>query len=234
MLILQNAGATPRTALPQFHQHSTRIVIILGTLALICSAMAIQPAADTAKADTLNKAAVAVTVMQDSIGNSAGLDTVSAESVQDTIVRRRKAVVYSDAYGTRATIHRRLSYTMVPLFAISYFTGDQLFKNGSNSSSLVINAHRASATAVSVLFAVNAVTGGINLWQGRNDPIDRKRKLLHSALFIASSAGFTYAGAVLADQAERSLVKRKQHREVNLISMGLSIGSVLIMMVPHD
>lgn len=218
----------------QFHLHSTAIVITLGSLALIYSAIAMQPATDTTKADTLNKSMVAISVMQDSVGNESGVDTVSLQTSQDTIVRRRKAVVYSDAYGTRATIHRRLSYTMVPLFALSYFTGDQLFKNGPNSSSFVIDAHRASATAVSVLFAVNAVTGGINLWQGRHDPIDRKRKLLHSALFIASSAGFTYAGAVLADQAERSLDKRKQHRQVNLISMGLSIGSVLVMMVPHD
>ncbi|MEP6780066.1 MAG: hypothetical protein ABJC26_09270 [Gemmatimonadaceae bacterium] len=209
-------------------------MITLGTLALICSVTAIQPAADTTTADTLNRAAVTTAVVQDSIENDTGLNMAGVQAPQDTLVRRRKAVVYSDAYGTRATIHRRLSYAMVPLFAISYFTGDQLFKNGSNSSSFVINAHRASATAVSVLFAVNAVTGGINLWQGRHDPIDRKRKLLHSALFIASSAGFSYAGAVLANQAETSLAKRNQHKQLNLISMGLSIGSVVVMMVPHD
>ncbi|MEP6762915.1 MAG: hypothetical protein ABJB66_01330 [Gemmatimonadaceae bacterium] len=153
---------------------------------------------------------------------------------QDTLQRRRAAVTYSDAYGTRAMIHRRLSYAMVPLFAISYFTGDKLFKDGPNASSFIINTHRASATAVSVLFGVNAVTGGINMWEGRHDSTERKRKLLHSALFLASTAGFTYAGAVLADQAENSLAKRKEHRTVNLISMGLSISSVLVMIVPHD
>ena len=153
--------------------------------------------------------------------------------VPDTTPRRR-AVVYSDAYGTRATIHRRLSYSMLPLFAISYFTGDQLFKNGPSASSLIRNGHRASATAVSVLFAVNAVTGGINLWEGRHDPIQRKRKILHSALFVAASAGFSYAGSVLANQAETSLIKRQDHRNLNLISMGLSAGSVLVMMVGND
>ena len=228
-------------------------MITLSTLALLWSAAAIQPAvASTVRPDSLRgrdvqqPSAQTDTSATDSTKlrtNNAPLPATTLDSLkngigapdkQDTTVRRRKAVVYSDAYGTRATIHRRLSYAMVPLFALSYFTGDKLFKDGATSSSLVIDAHRASATAVSVLFAVNAVTGGINLWQGRNDPIDRKRKLLHSALFIASSAGFTYAGAVLADQAERSLAKRQQHRQMTLISMGLSIGSVLVMMAPHD
>ncbi|MEO7362034.1 MAG: hypothetical protein ABI120_17010 [Gemmatimonadaceae bacterium] len=151
-------------------------------------------------------------------------------SSSDTITRRR-ALQYSDWYGTRASIHRRLSYAMLPLFAASYISGDKLFKEGSTASSLTKNVHRGSATAVSALFAVNTLTGGINLWQSRNDPAMRKRKLLHTVLFTAATAGFTYAGVVLADQAETSLSKRQAHRNVNLVSMGLSSASVLIMMV---
>ena len=123
---------------------------------------------------------------------------------------------------------------MLPLFALSYFTGDQLFKNGPAASSLVKNLHRGSATAVSVLFAVNTVTGGLNLWEGRHDPTERKRKILHSVLFAAASGGFAYAGAVLANQAETSLIKRRDHRTVNFVSMGVSAASVLVMMVGRD
>ncbi|MEO8000209.1 MAG: hypothetical protein ABI852_22355 [Gemmatimonadaceae bacterium] len=160
--------------------------------------------------------------------------SVTALTAQDTLPRRRIPVDYSEWYGTRATIHRRLSYTMLPLFAASYISGDKLFKEGSTASGLTKNVHRASATAVSALFAVNTVTGGINLWQSRHDPIDRKRKIVHTLLFTAASAGFTYAGVVLADQAETSLSKRQAHRNVNLVSMGLSSASVLVMMVGHD
>ncbi len=149
----------------------------------------------------------------------------------DTIPRRRAAIQYSDWYGTRAAIHRRLSYAMLPLFAASYISGDKLFKEGSTASLLTKDVHRGSATAVSVLFAVNTLTGGVNLWQSRNDPAMRKRKILHSVLFTAATAGFAYAGAVLANQAETSLSKRQAHRNLNLVSMGLSSASVLVMMV---
>ena len=160
----------------------------------------------------------------DSTSTSRALD-------QDTLPRRRVSVQYSEGYGTRAAIHRRLSYTMLPLFAASYFSGEKLFKEGSTASSFTKYAHRGSATAVTVLFGVNAVTGGINLWQGRHDPAMRKRKILHAVLFTAASAGFSYAGSVLANQAETSLSKRQAHRNLNLFSMGLSGASVLLMTV---
>lgn len=167
----------------------------------------------------------------------AQIDTVRKPIVPpisaDTLSRRRPAAVqYGDWYGTRATIHRRLSYAMLPLFAASYISGDKLFSEGSTASGLTKNIHRASATGVSVLFAANTVTGGMNMWQSRHDPTERKRKLLHTVLFTAATAGFTYAGVVLADQAETSLSKRQAHRNLNLVSMGLSSASVLVMMVP--
>jgi hypothetical protein len=146
-------------------------------------------------------------------------------------VRRRHAIVYSEWYGTRATIHRRLSYTMIPLFALSYFTGQKLFNEGTHASDVTLALHQGSAGAVSVLFGLNTITGGINLWQGRHDPAQRKRKILHAVLFTAASAGFAYAGVVLADGARYSLSKRTAHRNMTLFSMGLSVSSVLVMMV---
>lgn len=150
---------------------------------------------------------------------------------QDTIPRRRASISYSDGYGTRATIHKTLAWAMLPLFAASYISGDKLFEQGSTASNVTKYVHRGAATGVSVLFAANTVTGGINLWQSRNDPAMRKRRFLHAALFTAATAGFTYAGVVLADQAETSLSKRQAHRTVNLFSMGLSTASALVMLV---
>lgn len=151
---------------------------------------------------------------------------------QDTIPRRRRvAVDYSEGYGRRLTLHRRLSYAMLPLFAASYFSGDQLFQKGREAPGWARSTHRPAATGAAVLFGANTVTGAWNLWEGRRDPNGRTRRLLHAALFTGASAGFTYAGAVLAEEAERSGEKRRQHRAVNLTSMGVATASWLLMLV---
>ncbi len=151
---------------------------------------------------------------------------------QDTIPKpRAKAVVYSDAYGTRLTIHRRLSWAMLPLFAASYVSGDQLLKKGSDAPSWARNLHGPAATGSAVLFGANTITGSLNLWEGRSDPNGRTRRILHGVLFTAASAGFVYAGTQLADEAEQSRDKRTQHRNVALGSMGVSTVSWLIMLV---
>jgi len=45
------------------------------------------------------------------------------------------------------------------------------------------------------------------LWEARHDPIYRRRRLLHSALFLAATAGFADAGTVLADEADRAMLR---------------------------
>lgn len=151
---------------------------------------------------------------------------------QDTIPKpRARAVAYSDAYGTRLTIHRRLSWAMLPLFAASYLSGDQLLKKGTDAPGWARNLHGPAATGSAVLFGANTITGGLNLWEGRADPNGRTRRIVHSVLFTAASAGFVYAGTRLADDAEESQDKRRQHRNVALGSMGVSTVSWLIMLI---
>lgn len=160
-----------------------------------------------------------------------GLTRTADDAPQDTVRRRPRAVVYSDGYATRLKIHRTLSWAMLPLFAASYFSGDQLLEHGSDAPSWARNLHPAAATSTAVLFGVNTVTGTWNLWEGRHDPNGRTRRFLHGALFMAASGGFAYAGTRLADEAEQSGAKRRQHRNVNLASMGVSTASWLIMLV---
>ncbi len=156
-------------------------------------------------------------------------DTISPA---DTIRRpRQKAIVYSDAYGTRLTIHRRLSWAMLPLFAASYFSGDQLIKDPNGAPQWARTLHRPAATGAALLFGANSVTGYWNLWEGRHDPNNRTRKILHSVLFTTASAGFVYAGTQLAEDAEQSQRKREQHRNVALGSIGISTLSWLIMLI---
>jgi len=169
-------------------------------------------------------------------GVSAALDSIKPVPrltfELDTIRKpRAKAVTYSDWYGRRLTLHRRLSYAMLPLFAASYFSGDQILRNGSDAPSWARNLHRPAATGSAVLFTANTLTGAINSWQSRHDPIGRKRRIAHGLLFTTASAGFVYAGTKLANDAEESQDKRLQHRNVALGSMGLSTVSWLIMLL---
>lgn len=150
----------------------------------------------------------------------------------DTVPRvRRKAIVYSDGYGTRLRIHKLLSWGMIPLFAASYFSGDQLLENGTAAPSWARSIHAPAATGSAILFGANTVTGGWNLWEGRKDPNGRTRRIIHSVLFTAASGGFAYAGTKLANDAEEDMTARRRHRNVALGSMGLSTASWLIMLI---
>ena len=180
--------------------------------------------------DSTGLAGMTLTIARPSaLGYLQQSDTVAPA---DTVRKpRKKAIVYSDAYATRLTIHRRLSWAMLPLFAVSYVTGDQLIKNPSGAPSWARSLHGPAATGSALLFGANSVTGYWNLWEGRHDPNGRTRKIIHSLLFTAASGGFVYAGTQLANDAEQSQAKRRDHRNVALASMGVSTASWLIMLL---
>ena len=151
---------------------------------------------------------------------------------QDTVARRRaKAVEYSDGYYKRLALHKALSWAMLPLFAASYVSGDQLLSKNDAAPQWAKSVHPIAATGAAVLFGANAFTGGWNLWEGRKDPSGRTRRIIHSVLFTAASGGFAYAGTRLADEAEESAAKRRDHRNLALASMGVSTASWLIMLI---
>lgn len=150
----------------------------------------------------------------------------------DTVRPRRKAVTYSDGYYKRVAIHKALSWAMLPLFAVSYVSGDQLLDKGDAAPDWAQNIHPFAAGGTAVLFGANAVTGVWNSWEGRKDPNGRKRRLLHGALFLAASGGFAYAGSI-ADEAEENGDKRRLHRNVALGSMSASTASWLLMLIKN-
>jgi uncharacterized membrane protein len=155
--------------------------------------------------------------------------------VKDTVpVRRRKKVVaveYSDWYSRRLTVHRWASYATVPLFIGNYVTGRQLYDYGNLAPDWAIRYHGPLATSVATLFAVNTVTGGWNLWDGRNDPSARSWRFAHAILMLTADAGFTTAG-LLANSAERSQSRRDLHRTIALTSIGVSVVSYAMMLKP--
>ncbi len=139
--------------------------------------------------------------------------------------RRTKAVEYSGFYHARLTLHRWLSFAMIPLFVGSYITGDQVLKYSTDAPQWAINWHRPLATATAVVFTANTITGIWNLWDSRKDPAGRAKRYIHSLLFLVADAGFAYSGITLARDARTSQQKRIQHRNIALASMGVSITS---------
>jgi hypothetical protein len=154
--------------------------------------------------------------------------------LQDTTRRKRAtAVEYSDFYHTRLKIHQVLSWTMLPLFALQYASGNQILEYGNAAPDWAKNVHGPTAGLLAGVFAVNTITGAWNLWDSRKDPAGRTRRYIHSALMFIADAGFVYTGS-LADEAESNPEVREQHRNVAIASMGVATASWLMMLIWKD
>ena len=145
--------------------------------------------------------------------------------------RRVQAIEVSDWYSRRLTLHRRLSYVTVPVFGFQWAAGQQIWKKGNTAPAWALTGHRVGATSLAAIFTVNTVTGVWNLWDSRAAAPGRTLRYLHTISMLAADAGFTWAGAVLSEQAETDIGKRALHRKVALTSMGLSAVSGVLMKV---
>jgi hypothetical protein len=154
----------------------------------------------------------------------------------DTVKRKRpKSIEYSDAYYTRLTIHRVASYAELPLFATEYVLGERLLKEertGFPSQGLK-TAHTTVALGLGALFTVNTVTGVWNLWDSRNDPSGRTRRLIHSIAMLGADAGFAWAGAS-GGGAKDSQSGANNHRTIAVSSMALATAGTAMMWFFHD
>jgi len=147
----------------------------------------------------------------------------------DTPRVRPRAVEISDWYGRRLTLHRRLSYAVIPIFAAQWTAGERIYKHGSAAPDWAKTTHRAGATALAGIFTINTVTGLWNLWDSRHTPNDRGLRTFHALSMLAAEAGFTYAGVKLSKDAETDFNKRREHRTVALSSMAVTLVSALAM-----
>lgn len=149
--------------------------------------------------------------------------------------QQQRSIDYSDAYYKRLTIHRIGSYIEFPLFGAEYLLGNELM-NGSNPASWVKPTHVIVAGTLGALFAVNTVTGVMNLYEARKDPENRVKRYLHTALMLGADAGFAYTGLVTAGEAgERGGDDdANQHRSSALVSMGVATAGTLIMWLWKD
>ncbi len=140
---------------------------------------------------------------------------------------RHATVDYSAWYYRRLDIHRWGSYAMLPLFVAQYVAGTKLESGGEDN--WAEDVHPLLAGGVAALFASNTVTGVWNLWEGRQDPNDRKRRFLHAGLMLLADAGFVATG-ILADQAEDGGGGVGAHKTVAIASMSVATLSWAIML----
>ena len=156
---------------------------------------------------------------------------------------RLRAIEYSDAYAVRLKIHRIASYAELPLFAAEYFLGEKLLRDqrngvnqggedGGNRSS-ARGAHSAVAAGLGVLFTVNTVTGGWNLYESRKDPSGRTRKWIHTIAMLAADAGFLWTAAA-AEGARESDAGARTHRTRAIASISLATASTVMMWLWKD
>jgi hypothetical protein len=144
---------------------------------------------------------------------------------------RPQAVEVSEWYERRLTLHRRLSYATVPLFAFQYMAGREIWEKGGGAPGWARTGHRVGATAIAGVFTANVVTGVWNYMDSRSVEEGRALRTFHGLSMLAATAGFTWAGAVLSEQAETDPDKRRLHRTVALTSIGITVTSGVLMRV---
>lgn len=157
----------------------------------------------------------------------AALDRRVAATVDTPVTRTRpKAIEYGSGYNNRLKLHRILSFAMVPFFIGSYVTGDKLMQGRAQAPKWARSLHAPFALGTAAIFTANTITGVWNLWESRKDPAGRAKRLVHSAMFIAAGAGFTMAGLNAPDDDEpANSDDRRNHRNLALASMGVSVAS---------
>ena len=161
---------------------------------------------------------------------------LSLAPVQDTIVKKRRAVEHSDAYYKRLTIHRWASYSMPPLFVGQYVLGEQLIRKRDRGEDYgsTKDLHGAVAGGIAGLFAVNTVTGVWNLWDDRHESAGRTRRIVHVVSMLVADAGFIATGATAEDEGDEGeggegRGEISTHRNLAYGSMAIALASGAIM-----
>jgi hypothetical protein len=146
---------------------------------------------------------------------------------------RPKAIEYGPGYETRARIHKYASFATLPLFATELALGQSIYNDPNARTSASRSAHIAVGTAITGLFAVNTVTGVWNMWESRDDPNHRTRRLIHGILMLGADAGFvaTFATGPGGRNTATVDTNKPTHRAMAITSIGLATGSYLMMLI---
>lgn len=145
---------------------------------------------------------------------------------------RVAAFEYSDAYRTRAKIHKYASFATLPLFAAEFALGQSLYNTPTEGKK---SAHVAVGTGIIGLYGVQGVTGVMNLLEAKNDPNPdgKTRRLTHAILMLASGAGFAITPMVAPGERDRLELGSNSagtHRAVAFTSIGIGTAGYLLML----
>jgi hypothetical protein len=141
------------------------------------------------------------------------------------------AIEHSDAYQTRAKIHKYASFATLPLFAAEVALGQSL--DGSNDSKK--GAHAVVGAGIVGLFGVNTVTGAWNLFgEGRQDKEGRTLRLVHGLLMMAADVGFLATTASAPSTGRNSALtfegNKTTHRNLAIASVSVGTAGYLMML----
>jgi hypothetical protein len=150
----------------------------------------------------------------------------------------RQTIDLSDGYYTRLDVHRYASYATLPLFAIEALAGQKLLEEGSNAPQWAEKVHKPAAYLVAGVFAVNTITGLLNYGEARKIKHGKDRRLVHTILMLASTAGFIYSGtqAPSTDQVDERIANGTRggwtkHKASAWASMSVATVGYLMMYV---
>lgn len=233
--------------------HVVLLALALVTMPQDTDTVSVQP--DTVSGDSVqmnlaptvdHRSLLGAALAGDSVA-PAQADTDSVDTSTSTSTPRRpRAVEYSDAYYTRLHIHTLASYLTVPLFVTQYIAGQKLWNNPGYRG-WAKDVHGPLAVGIGALFTVNTITGVWNLVEGNKNPSGRARRWIHGLSMLVSDAGFVAVGAVTPPKHEHlqggvtvppppagSTSNGNLHRNLAIASMGLALGSYLMMLLWKD
>ena len=141
------------------------------------------------------------------------------------------AIEHSDAYQTRAKIHKYASFATLPLFAAEVALGQSL--DGSNDSKK--SAHAVVGAGIVGLFGVNTITGAWNLFgEGRQDKEGRTLRLVHGLLMMAADVGFLATTASAPSTGRNGALtfeaNKTTHRNLAIASVSVGTAGYLMML----
>src|SRR5262245_32194544 len=161
--------------------------------------------------------------------DTAGAQQASSQQTGNQPVHAA-AITHSDAYLTRAKIHRLASWATLPLFATQLALGAAIYDGDSGSKK---GAHAVVGAGIVGLFGVNTVTGVWNLFGESWNESGRGMRLVHGLLMMAADAGFVATSMSTPSEHDglNFVADRDTHRNLALTSIGLGTAGYLIMLI---
>ncbi len=207
-------------------------------MVVLALAWALTAAADTGRARACGTPAA--TVCRPLAYRTAGPDRFArAPRPMAADTDQQKLFEYSDAYGTRLTIHRWASYAMLPLFVAQFAAGEELRKNVPQRTGL--GARQPRATGGRDRRAVRGEHGNRRFEPARGEARPQRSALAHSAQ-PADAGGrrrLALTAATVGESEHEGFGFRREgggnistHRTLAITLMSAAVVSWLMMIPP--